>query len=144
MPGRISSAGRCVVRWHGANLLSGIKKSDLKYQVGCVSIMTEGVPTNGYLPLRVRKLLRHCWGALGRSNFFFCFSAKKLRSLATILKIVDKTDDRNDERAKCKQLDICNHTNPPFLLFLHRGKIAKRGFRPPLSYPFRARRPWLF
>lgn len=58
-------------------------KSDLKLQAACVIILTEGVPTNGYLPLVTKKLLRSSWGRVGRSNFFLLCDEKKLPSLAS-------------------------------------------------------------
>ena len=80
---------------------------------------------------------------LGRSNFFLPFG-NEITLLATILKIVDKTDDRNDECAKRKKLSVSNHTNPPSLLGFPLGKLAKGGPSAVGGSPFRAVRPWLF
>lgn len=119
------------------------KKSDLKYQAGYGSIITEGVPTNGYLP-RLRKLLRHSFGRLvGRSNFFLLFS-KEITLLVFAFESKDKRNDSDDYQSICIQVFIRYHTNPPSPPGFPLGKLAKGGFRPPLSYPFRALRPWLF
>ena len=82
--------------------------------------MTEGEPTNGYLPARLENYSVFCWGAVGRSNFFLLFS-KEITLLVTVIKLVNKGDDRYNKCAKRKQLCVCDHAIPPLRLSLRWG-----------------------
>ena len=93
-------------------------KSGLIFGAGCASIMTRGMPTNGYLPF-VNEITPSLLGR--RVDGVISFSME-ITLLASINNVEDKFDDCNNERAKREKLCKCNHLTTPF-----RG-----GFRPPL------------
>ena len=75
--------------------------------------MTEGVPTNGYLPIGSEITPSVAGKLVGRGNFFLLLWLKELLLLVPIFAIEDKRNDSYDQCCEQEQRFVSNHFTTP-------------------------------